>query len=332
MVALQPVVVHSPIRHGTIESAPPRGSYFKNLDSRFVGIMAGSIALHVCFLYFLLNSPIHKGVSIFPALPPSLTINSQQESLTKTAPIDNVVILPGWKPVGKWGRKIIRIRKPKAPRIPSIWNSSTMRKITNSGILRLLKSPAHRSKQSTFSHALEYSTHRGSSFDVSKMKGLTTVLPPAGNTFSRPKEKTGDARLTEISRMVDALPKARSRSAQKMGSIVITQPVIEKGASSLRTTAPKTIMRELRKYLPRIRGQFEAAFKGRPGIPGKVTVRFVVLQDGTVSRAELVASTFNLPALENRIVRTVQRLTFRPFFSATPSVTISCPFVFQPAQ
>jgi len=67
------------------------------------------------------------------------------------------------------------------------------------------------------------------------------------------------------------------------------------------------IRRVVMSHNPAIQDCYRRELKENPDLKGKITVRFSIAPEGYVIEAEIVESTFNLPRLENCIVRRIVR-------------------------
>ena len=80
-----------------------------------------------------------------------------------------------------------------------------------------------------------------------------------------------------------------------------------------------------------IRFCHERRAETRPGLSGRVSVRFVVAADGSVASAEVASSTLGDAEVEDCVRRAVTRVSFPPPRGGAP-VTVTYPFTFASAQ
>ncbi len=90
---------------------------------------------------------------------------------------------------------------------------------------------------------------------------------------------------------------------------------------------PEVIQRIVRANLGRIRVCYEAGLKKNPSLAGRVTVRFVIGADGSVSTAS-AKSDLSEPLVESCVTRAFQTLTFPKPEGGI--VSVSYPLVFSP--
>ena len=89
------------------------------------------------------------------------------------------------------------------------------------------------------------------------------------------------------------------------------------------------VVREIRRRLSAIQRCYETELRRNPTLAGKVTVRFTIVEAGTVSAASATENTTGSPAVASCVVSTIRRFRFNPGPDGG-SVDFSYPFVFAP--
>ncbi len=99
-------------------------------------------------------------------------------------------------------------------------------------------------------------------------------------------------------------------------------------AIALGSMDKKKIDRVIKRHLKDIGACYDNALAEAPGLQGKVTVKFVIVLDGTVSSAATKESTMNSPALESCVNE--KFMTFQFPEPKGGIVIVSYPFDFSP--
>lgn len=100
------------------------------------------------------------------------------------------------------------------------------------------------------------------------------------------------------------------------------------GEASVRgSLAPAVIQRIVRRHMSEVRACYERGLRERPGLAGRVTVRFVIAPTGAVQAAAVESSTLEAPAVDGCITAAVQRWMF-PEPEGGGIVAVTFPFVF----
>ena len=85
----------------------------------------------------------------------------------------------------------------------------------------------------------------------------------------------------------------------------------------------------IKRNMAQIRYCYQRELTKNPSLAGKITVKFVVAKDGSVSSAEIKLTTMQSSAVESCVVSRIQRLQF-PAPKGGGIAIISYPFVFSP--
>jgi len=73
---------------------------------------------------------------------------------------------------------------------------------------------------------------------------------------------------------------------------------------------------------------YEKEKRVTPDLKGKVNIEFSVVADGSVSKARVISTTVNNPALERKLLTAVHRWNFGKVRDDSETLTLSYPFVF----
>ncbi|MDQ7065250.1 MAG: AgmX/PglI C-terminal domain-containing protein [candidate division KSB1 bacterium] len=112
-------------------------------------------------------------------------------------------------------------------------------------------------------------------------------------------ENLAEAREQRVEK-TDKLEDIPQETRTYAGLVSQTRPVYER-------RSVERIRRVVMSHNPAIQDCYRRELKENPELKGKITVRFSIDPEGYVVEAEIVESTFNLPRLENCIVRRIVR-------------------------
>lgn len=115
---------------------------------------------------------------------------------------------------------------------------------------------------------------------------------------------------------------------QKRGQLKLTEPAFVKGASLTGGRSKASIMRVVMQNAAALRYEYNRRLREKPGLQGTVVVKFTVDDSGTVTSCEVVSSTLNDPALEEKIVAKVKRWVFEAIDKPGDITEVVYPFVF----
>lgn len=123
--------------------------------------------------------------------------------------------------------------------------------------------------------------------------------------------------------MMDCEPEPEQGVRVIMGRLagVTVSPTLSRG----------TIQRYIRAQSNRVRGCYEHRLQGSPSLEGRVTVRFLIEQDGLVQGAHVARSTIQDADVEQCVVETIRSIRF-PALSERALSLVSYPFFFRPRR
>lgn len=155
--------------------------------------------------------------------------------------------------------------------------------------------------------------------------------------------KTDDERAV-IEEKIDELMKEKEKLKEEIGDseeTESTEPEIETTLGSVSIKGPLSITGDgssdpsrssgsissgVRGVMGSIQSKYNSELRNNPGLEGKVIVRFVISQDGTVTSATVVSSTIGNSAVESAITSGLRSARFQP--SGLGSTTVTYPFYF----
>jgi TonB family protein len=97
-------------------------------------------------------------------------------------------------------------------------------------------------------------------------------------------------------------------------------------ASTSGALAPDVIRRHIRQHRNAIRHCYQRELVGRPDLAGRVAVRFVIGQDGTVVNSGVASSTIESATVGQCVARAISRVNFPP--PGQGVVIVTYPFTF----
>jgi hypothetical protein len=116
---------------------------------------------------------------------------------------------------------------------------------------------------------------------------------------------------------------ARLNAGDAFSSIGLAQGVVDGRAKQVKTphvglgptevqgaVEREAVARVIRKHIDQLLACYNKRLQARSGLHGKITVAFMILPKGAVSRAEMKSSTLADPALESCVMGALPRWTF----------------------
>ena len=116
------------------------------------------------------------------------------------------------------------------------------------------------------------------------------------------------------------------RLAKKLGSRRARGPVLKSGTALVKGTISKEVIRRIvRRHSNEIKFCYEQGLQKRPDLAGRVSVKFMIDQNGVVRSAAVQSSSLDEPEVAQCIARAIRRITF-PQPSDGGLVIVSYPF------
>ena len=115
---------------------------------------------------------------------------------------------------------------------------------------------------------------------------------------------------------------------KKRGSLKISAPEFLKGGALTGGRSKASIMRVVMQNLAALRYAYNKRLREKPGLKGKVTVKFAIDEFGKVIFAQVVESTMDDSELETEIVSKVKRWVFEKIDKPGDVTEVVYPFVF----
>jgi TonB family protein len=122
----------------------------------------------------------------------------------------------------------------------------------------------------------------------------------------------------------------KDKVLKKLGSIKVSRPKTVGKAANSANRDDKTIADYVKRKMRVITMAYNKALKMKPTLQGKVTVRFTIEADGSVSSVEIAETSINDDELLRKIKRVVRNWRFAAIPASEGSITVNFPFVFQP--
>ncbi|MFH0918779.1 MAG: AgmX/PglI C-terminal domain-containing protein [Fibrobacterota bacterium] len=120
------------------------------------------------------------------------------------------------------------------------------------------------------------------------------------------------------------------KTLQKLGDIQVSKPKTVGNAVNSANRNDQTIMAYVKSNMRSIMAEYNRLLKANPSLSGKITVRFTILANGTVTDVEISETTVDDAALQDRILRVVKNWMFPAIAENEGDITVNFPFVFQP--
>lgn len=143
-------------------------------------------------------------------------------------------------------------------------------------------------------------------------------------------ERTG-SRISNIGIEKQQLARARAVQVATAATVNITSlspPQISGEASGLEARSQDAIGRVEKREEPRLKRVYEEWLKRDPQLSGNLTIKFVILSDGSVSNIVIIKTTIDNSEFNEAIVRYIMRWQFPPIEGSGP-VEVTYPFVFE---
>ncbi|MBD3346695.1 MAG: AgmX/PglI C-terminal domain-containing protein [Chitinivibrionales bacterium] len=115
---------------------------------------------------------------------------------------------------------------------------------------------------------------------------------------------------------------------KKRGALKISAPKFVKGGAMTGGRSMASIRRVVMQNLAALRYAYNKRLREKPGLKGKITVKFAIDEFGKVIFCKVVGTTINDPTLENTIVSKVKRWAFGKIDKPGDVTEVVYPFVF----
>ncbi len=342
-------VVFSVVPDSTVPSDVIKGSLLQKWDIKFTIIILLSFGFHAAFLFYLNNieipkkkvvrlekiperfaklivdKPIKKKVKVASKQKTEKNNNTEEEKEINKTPEQKK----------KEKEKIIAAKVKKAKASVARRAVKAEKRVRSTGMLKMLAGVGNTARGPAVVDVLgEQGRIRGTSGDLDNaLKGITGLTSGADIKdipLVRSRDMTGSKNKENIDDLIDVLGNAGATRLAKKGAILYKKPDIVGEASSEAKRSNAVVNRIVKKNLKRIEFSYEKYLKRNPQLAGKITIRFVIEEDGRVSNVEVISSTMNSPDLEKEIIRKVKRWRFEALLVGSGSTTVTYPFVFQP--
>ncbi len=115
---------------------------------------------------------------------------------------------------------------------------------------------------------------------------------------------------------------------KKRGSLKIASPQFTKGGSLTGSRSKASVMRVIMQNLAAIRYAYNRRLREKPGLKGRITVKFAIDEFGRVIFCQVVSSTMGDPELEKKVVEKIKRWVFEKIDKPGDVTEVVYPFVF----
>jgi len=115
---------------------------------------------------------------------------------------------------------------------------------------------------------------------------------------------------------------------KKRGSLKISAPEFLKGGALTGGRSKASIMRVVMQNIAALRYAYNKRLREKPGLKGKITVKFAIDEFGKVIFASVVESTMSDPELEGIVVDKIKRWVFEKIDKPGDVTEVVYPFVF----
>jgi TonB family protein len=115
---------------------------------------------------------------------------------------------------------------------------------------------------------------------------------------------------------------------KKRGSLKITSAEFMKGAALTGGRSKASIMRVVMQNIAALRHAYNKRLREKPGLKGKITVKFAIDEYGKVIFCQIVESTMGDPDLESEVAAKIRRWIFEKIDKPGDVTEVVYPFVF----
>jgi len=121
---------------------------------------------------------------------------------------------------------------------------------------------------------------------------------------------------------------AEGLGLKKRGTLKIASPEFTKGGSLTGGRSKASIMRVVMQNLAALRYAYNKRLREKPGLNGRITVKFAIDEFGKVIFCSVVNSTMSDPPLEQEVVEKIKRWVFEKIDKPGDVTEVVYPFVF----
>lgn len=119
-----------------------------------------------------------------------------------------------------------------------------------------------------------------------------------------------------------------SLNLKKRGELKVSAPKFVKGGALTGGRSKASIMRVVMQNIAALRYAYNKRLREKPGLNGKVTVKFAIDEFGKVIFCEVVESTMGDPTFEGQVVSKIKRWVFEKIDKPGDVTEVVYPFVF----
>jgi TonB family protein len=327
-----------------------RGPLFNLSDSRFPLIALLSILLHGLLIYVLHTTKVKPVENLviekvperfaklivekpIPKEKPTASTTSKAQKQAETEKSESSKETPQeteQTPEQKAARRVAATKKvaARAARVE--------KKIRTVGVLGMLTGTGATAKGPSVVDVLGKANKGKESFQdlekqIADMGGLSKAKDI--DVLDKKLVKSKDIAINHkesIDDLIAGIGAVETKSLSKKGDFVIQRPQsIEGAASSSAKRDNSAINRVVSSHKTSVRMSYEKYLKRDPNLAGKITVRFTIAADGSVSSVQVLENSTGSKSLERDIVRKIRMWRFEAVQEG--NVTVTYPFVFRPA-
>ncbi len=305
-------------------------SFSDLFDRDFMGFLAGSFVLHAALVVYFLFNPVSSETMSKQIADMQRRIaqtikereKAREEQFVqfkfeeKVPEVEEVAEVPEIKPADATKKvakaEAVPEKKPRARRPrKKISQDQIAKNVSNKGVLALLASNSSTASGREVSMILSNASSSMGDLDatLSKISGLKSsgksdMAKGAGDI-----KGSRDGGGAGIDALVGDLGSANEQSFERSGDLVIASgsPEVEEGGVGVAGRQPEDLQEVVVTHNKSIQYCYERQLKRNPNLKGKISVRFTIAPDGTVSNVELISSTLNNQAVERCVVSRIRR-------------------------
>lgn len=351
------------MQHGVAEGASRpfpkelRGSFFSNVEPRFVGLFGGMLLLvggTVFGLSFIKpsNTVSEQQILKIQERYASIVLN-QPKPKEEPKPDESKAAAKGAKDQEGAGKeeaapteKVDRKKETFVERTQRREASASQRaakreavgkQIASSGIFAAITAAGGSGGSGSGSSVSDLlggaSDAIGDLQNISVSKG-TFAAANDGFTAQGVKEARRGTRTQNVEMEKTQLARAEGTQIAAVASVnLTTKPpeITDQSGAAVATGSKSCIQSVITRETPRVKRVFESWLKRDPTLSGSLEVRFTIMPDGTVSGIAVRRSSMNNPSFESNVIRYIERWSFASC-GLGEQLEIVVPFAFEAAQ